>query len=140
LQDDAMGERQGKIEPVAPIGAGSGRRLGRLAGSGGARGLMLMPLMLAGAGASVADDARSLALGRHLSAECTSCHRIDGVDNGIPSITGWAVRNFTETMDYYRSGARTNQVMISIAKSLDAEQVAALAAYYGSLPKAKAKK
>jgi cytochrome c553 len=43
-------------------------------------------------------------------------------------------------MDYYRSGARTNQVMISIAKSLDAEQVAALAAYYGTLPKAKAKK
>ncbi|NJO22136.1 MAG: hypothetical protein HC868_03335 [Sphingomonadales bacterium] len=36
----------------------------------------------------VADDAKLMAYGRHLARECTSCHRIDGIDNGIPSIVG----------------------------------------------------
>lgn len=76
-----------------------------------------------------------LAYGRHLANECTSCHRIDGTDNGIPSITGWPVTAFIETMGYYKTGARPNQVMVSVAKSLDDDQVAALAAFYGSLPK-----
>lgn len=90
--------------------------------------------------AKAQDDAKRLAYGRHLAAECTSCHRIDGVDNGIPSITGWPVRNFVDTMDFYRTGARANQVMVSVTQSLDDAQIMALAAYYGSLPKpAKAK-
>ena len=82
-----------------------------------------------------ANDLRKLAYGRHLAQECTSCHRIDGVDNGIPSITGWPTDNFLATMDFYRNGARDNQVMVSVVQSLDDAQVNALAAYYGSLPK-----
>jgi cytochrome c len=89
---------------------------------------------------SIADDARLIAYGRHLASECSACHRIDGVDNGIPSITGWPVENFAQTIDFYRTGARPNQVMASVAKSLDDEQVKALATYYGSLPKPKARK
>ena len=85
---------------------------------------------------AVADDARTLALGRHLARECTSCHRIDGVDNGIPSITGWATDDFVTTMGFYRTGARPNQAMVSVAQSLSDEDVKALATYYGSLPKA----
>ena len=86
-------------------------------------------------GAGPADD-RRLALGRHLAQECTTCHRIDGTDNGIPSIVGQDPAHFTETIGFYKSGARTNQVMVSVAQSLDDQQVAALAAYYASLPKA----
>ena len=85
---------------------------------------------------AVADEARTLALGRHLARECTSCHRIDGVDNGIPSITGWAASDFVTTMGFYRTGARPNQAMVSVAQSLSDDEVKALAAYYGSLPKA----
>ena len=40
-----------------------------------------------------ADDAKLLSYGRHLASECSGCHRIDGVDNGIPSITGWPSRS-----------------------------------------------
>lgn len=83
-----------------------------------------------------ADDTRALALGRHLARECSSCHRIDGVDNGIPAITGWAAEDFVTTMGFYKSGARPNQAMVSVAQSLSDDDVAALAAYYGSLPKA----
>ncbi len=39
------------------------------------------------------------------------------------------------TLKFYQAGERTNPVMVSVAKSLDADQLAALAAYYGSLPK-----
>ena len=82
-----------------------------------------------------ADDAKVLAYGKHLSAECSGCHRIDGVDNGIPSITGWVPGDFIATLDFFKNGSRPNPAMISVARSLDKEQVKALATYYGSLPK-----
>jgi cytochrome c553 len=82
-----------------------------------------------------ADDAKLLAYGKHLSAECSGCHRIDGVDNGIPSITGWVPLDFIATIGFFKNGSRPNPAMISVARSLDEEQVKALAAYYGSLPR-----
>lgn len=83
-----------------------------------------------------AADPKVLAFGQHLAGECSGCHRIDGVDNGIPSITGWDGEEFVATMIFYRNNERTNQAMVSVAQSLDDEQLKALAAYYGSLPKA----
>ena len=59
--------------------------------------------------------------GRHLAQECTGCHRIDGTDNGIPSIVGWDADRFARTLEFYRTGERTNPVMVSVAKSLDDE-------------------
>jgi cytochrome c553 len=85
--------------------------------------------------AAAADDAKLKSYGRHLAQECTGCHRIDGTDNGIPSILGWDAERFVTTLRFYQAGARTNPVMVSVANSLDDEQLAALAAYYGSLPK-----
>ena len=95
----------------------------------GALGLML-------AGSAVASDAKKLAYGRHLSGECSACHRIDGTDNGIPSITGWDPEEFVATMVFYRNGERNNPAMVSVAQSLEEPDYEALAAYYGSLPKA----
>lgn len=80
-----------------------------------------------------ADKARRY--GQHLAQECSGCHRVDGVDNGIPSIVGWDAQRFIATLEFYRSGQRTNPVMVSVARSLDETQIAALAAYYASLPK-----
>lgn len=88
--------------------------------------------------AAAADPARQLAYGRHLAQECTSCHRLDGVDNGIPSITGWDAAVLRKTLDFYKDGRRSNPAMVSVAQSLDGEQMAALAAYFASLPKPKA--
>jgi cytochrome c553 len=82
-----------------------------------------------------ADDARQRAYGKHLAQECTSCHRIDGTDNGIPSIVAWNKDEFITTLKFYKDGARPNPAMVSVAKSLDDEQMAALAAFYGALPK-----
>lgn len=84
---------------------------------------------------AASEDPRALAYGRHLSGECSACHRIDGIDNGIPSITGWPVDDFVVTLTYYREGARANPAMVSVVSSLDDKQMYALAVYYGSLPK-----
>lgn len=102
------------------------------------RRLFLVLAILGGAGASVAvkgDDARLKRYGQHLAHECTGCHRIDGIDNGIPSIVGWDTQQFAETLKFYQTGARRNPVMVSVAQSLDDEQVKALATYYGGLAK-----
>ena len=92
------------------------------------------PMLLA-APPAAANEQRLLAYGKHLSGECSSCHRIDGIDNGIPSIVGWSTEDFIATLEFYRNGSRPNPAMVSVAKSLDDDQVKALAAYYASLPK-----
>lgn len=84
---------------------------------------------------ALSDDAKREAYGRHLARECTSCHRIDGVDNAIPSIVGWPPDTFIATLKFYRDGSRTNPVMMSVASSLSEEQVQALAAFFASISK-----
>ena len=78
-------------------------------------------------------NADQLAYGKHLSQECTSCHRRDGSDTGIPVIIGLEPGFFVTTMKFYQSGARTNQVMNSVAQTLNDEQLQALATYFASL-------
>jgi cytochrome c553 len=87
-----------------------------------------------GAAAAFADDARLKAYGAHLARECTSCHRLDGTDNGIPSIIGWDAERFVATVRFYQQGLRSNAAMVSVAQSLDEQQVRALATYFSSLP------
>ena len=82
-----------------------------------------------------ADLDKKRAYGKHLAAECTACHRLDGVDVGIPSIVGLPSTDFIRVLKAFQSGQRTNPAMASVAQSLDEEQMEALAAYFGSLPK-----
>jgi cytochrome c553 len=85
--------------------------------------------------ARAADEARLKSYGQHLSQECTSCHRVDGIDNGIPPIAGWPVEVFMRTIKSFQEGQRTNPVMVSVAKSLEEDQVRALALYWSSVPR-----
>lgn len=87
------------------------------------------------AGDGRADQDRLIALGKRLASECTSCHKLDGTDAGIPSIVGWGTREFVYTMEFYQRGDRRHQIMNAVAQSLDGEQLEALAAYFGSLPR-----
>ena len=93
--------------------------------------------LASGATLAAASEAEKLkAYGKHLSGECTTCHRIDGVDNGIPSIIGWPVDDFAATLKFYQDGARSNPAMVSVAQSLDDDQINALATYFGGIQKA----
>lgn len=91
------------------------------------------------AGGARADDARALAFGKHLSQQCTSCHRIDGTNNGIPSIVGWERAQFVAVLQSYKDNVRTNEIMVSMAQTLGVAEMEALAAYFGSLKAAPAK-
>ena len=84
----------------------------------------------AGSGVRAADAE----LGAHLAAQCVTCHRPTGAAAGIPSIHGRQAENFIAAMNAYRSKQRENQVMRGIAASLSDEEIAALAAYFSTLP------
>jgi cytochrome c553 len=83
-----------------------------------------------------AADADQLRYGRHLASECTSCHGAagKGAAEGIPSLAGRPAGEFVTLLSEYRAGRKTNPVMVTVAKSLDEDQTAALAAYFASLP------
>ena len=81
------------------------------------------------------DEAKLKAYGQHLARECTSCHRLDGIDNGIPSIIGLTPDLFIATLRFYREGTRINPVMVSVASSLSDDQLSALAVFFASVPK-----
>jgi cytochrome c553 len=73
------------------------------------------------------------ALGEYLSSECVTCHQLSGHYQGIPPIVGWPEDSFIQIMDEYRSKRRSNPVMQTIAGKFSNEEIAALAAYFGSL-------
>ncbi len=71
--------------------------------------------------------------GEYLSSECTTCHRADGSDQGIPSIVFWPEDDFVLAMHAYKSKTRTHPVMNMVAGRLGDEEIAALAAYFATL-------
>ena len=73
------------------------------------------------------------ALGEYLSSECVTCHQLSGRYQGIPPIIGWPEASFVEIMNEYRDKRRSNPVMQTIAAKFSNGEVAALAAYFGSL-------
>lgn len=107
---------------------GTDRRSGRLA----ARVALLggTALLLATPGHAAGDAA----LGAYLAAECTACHQLSGHSaGGIPPIIGWPEQQFVAALDAYGRKQRDNPVMQTIAARLSREEMAALAAYFGSL-------
>jgi len=72
--------------------------------------------------------------GAQLAAMCASCHRLDGRDQGIPSIIGLDKKKLAETMEAFRSGKRASQIMNVVARSLSTEEIDALADYLAVQP------
>lgn len=73
-------------------------------------------------------------LGQYLSAECVTCHQASGTaTGGVPSIVGWPEDQFIAAMNAYRDKQRDNPVMQTVAGRLAADDIAALAAYFGGL-------
>lgn len=68
--------------------------------------------------------------GAYLSSECTTCHQIEGRDDGIPSIVYWPDEDFVVAMHAYKEKQRRHPVMQMIAGRLSNDEIAALAAYF----------
>lgn len=71
--------------------------------------------------------------GEYLSGTCLTCHRADGVTEGIPRITGWTEQQFVGALQDYKAGIREHDAMQLIAGRLNDEEIAALAAYFAGL-------
>ena len=99
--------------------------------------MTLLPFLITAATLALAGPARAAgdrAFGQHLSAECVTCHQLGGGFEGIPPIVAWPEETFVAAMNAYRLKARPSPVMQTIAGRLADEEIAALAAYFGSLP------
>jgi len=75
--------------------------------------------------------------GQQLSQECLGCHRLDGTDVGVPAIVDLSKAEFMKAMQLYRTGLRANPIMVSVASTLEDQQIEALALYFSSLKGAK---
>ena len=96
------------------------------------RGILIALLALAAPALASGDRE----FGQHLSGECVTCHLTSGKPVGaIPPITGYPEDQFVAVMDSYRKKERDNQVMQVIAGKLRDDEIAALAAFFASLPK-----
>ena len=71
--------------------------------------------------------------GEYLSAECLTCHKRDGADEGIPGIVQWPEEDFVIAMHAYKQGLRPHPVMQMMAARLSNEEIAALAAYFATI-------
>jgi cytochrome c553 len=73
--------------------------------------------------------------GERIAQECLTCHRRDGKDFGIPGIVEMSEADIVTALTLYKTGLRPNKVMVSVASSLDQEQMQAVARYLSSLGK-----
>ncbi|HZB37845.1 MAG TPA: c-type cytochrome [Beijerinckiaceae bacterium] len=98
-----------------------------------ARSRIVTALMAGLTMASAAHAKGDRAFGEYLSAECVTCHQLTGGFAGIPPIVGWPDESFVAVMNEYKLKQRPNAVMQTLAARLSDEEIAALAAYFGSL-------
>lgn len=71
--------------------------------------------------------------GEYLSAECVTCHRLSGAEDGIPSIIGWDEASFIAVLKSYKQKERENPAMQLVTSNLGEEEMRALAAYFTKL-------
>jgi sulfide dehydrogenase cytochrome subunit len=65
--------------------------------------------------------------GAQLAATCAACHRLDGRDQGIPSIIGLDEGKLAGTLQAFKSGERS--IMHTVALSLSSEEIATVVHY-----------
>ncbi|MDX2205291.1 MAG: c-type cytochrome [Hyphomicrobiaceae bacterium] len=100
-------------------------------------------LVIASGTGSVAEDVADLELGRNVAmgqralsaprSACMSCHGLSGAadsSGSFPRLSGQAAWYLYKQLKDYASGARPNDVMSPIARTLTDAQMQAVAAYY----------
>lgn len=91
-------------------------------------------IVASAASATGAAQAGDRALGEYLAGECVTCHQLAApARDGIPAIVGWPDEQFVAVLKSYRLKERDNPIMQTVAARLSDEEMAALAAYFGSI-------
>jgi cytochrome c553 len=87
-------------------------------------------------GAAPAAAAGDVSAGRQKARQCQSCHGLDG-EAKLPEAPNLAGQNpvyLAKALKDYRSGARKDEMMALVARTLKDDDVADLAAYYAAIP------
>ena len=74
-------------------------------------------------------------VGRKKAIQCQACHGMDGIAK-IPeaaNLAGQSAIYLTSALNDYKSGARKNDMMSTIAPTLSDGDIADLAAYYSAI-------
>ena len=88
--------------------------------------------------ASAAESGGDAHAGRSKTAMCQGCHGIDGYRvafpevYSVPRLGGQHQAYIAKALHSYKSGIRSNPTMRAIASGLSEQDIANLAAYYGS--------
>lgn len=94
--------------------------------------LLTAALWQPGIGAAEAVTARGTALAQ----TCVTCHGPEGHSQGaIPSLAPLSSADMRTALQAFRAETRTSTVMHRIAKGLNADDIAAVAAYFATLPR-----
>jgi cytochrome c553 len=95
--------------------------------------LAAIPLCFSGVEAQTAGNVKRGALA---ATSCQACHGKQGEGNyaaGYPRLAGQSANYLRKQLQDYVSGARSNPVMSALAKTIDEQQRADVAAYFASL-------
>ena len=97
--------------------------------------LLLTALVIGSVGlAGAAQAAGDPAAGKAKAAACAMCHGPNGAGTAMgPKLAGADPAGFTQALQDYKSGKRTNAMMKGQAAQLSDADMANLAAYYASL-------
>lgn len=84
--------------------------------------------------ATLAGDIKA---GRAKATQCQACHGLDGMSKlpEAPNLAGQTEEYLVKALNDFRKGARQNEMMSVVSKTLSDADVANLAAYYNSLGK-----
>lgn len=88
----------------------------------------------------MAREASSASVGRGatLALSCTMCHGAQGMSRSdAPNLAGQYPEVVAKQIHDYKSGKRASSIMAALAQGLTEQNIADLAAYYASLPKAR---
>lgn len=86
--------------------------------------------------ATASGKAGNAANGKQKATACAACHGVDGnktLDGTYPRLAGQYPDYLAKSLTEYRSGKRKNAVMEGQTATLTDQEIADLAAYYGSL-------
>lgn len=103
----------------------------------GLRAFWMTALLLGGASAAGAQDAKTLQL-RSLAATCANCHGTDGralPGATVPGLAGVPSATLSEQLKAFKAGTRPGTVMGQLAKGYSDAQIEQLAAYFAAQPK-----
>jgi cytochrome c553 len=81
-------------------------------------------------------DGKSISRGTELAMQCTGCHVAGGANSSaFPNLAGQIDTVIYKQLADFKAGHRTNSIMQPIARTLDAQAMQDLAAFYSSLPR-----